>query len=509
MSFVLIAWVKNVFQVILLFLIIGVSAEEGMRWEQFSSLAWAGPKKVIRGDRFIPDRSFDLNVLAVKSLRFEGFFDSQPDDVSSFLRQDQISRHLLGVSLEDGKKGKILFPGLMDSGEVIRDHQSSSIFRQREYIVEPGIDQAYDAPGVIDHFFYRTVSNYGQNFATVLESIDEETDELQYNIYLNLFKNEVPTVIDAGSSIEPITFMKWLSENDVFVGFKGGRWKIIEVNPATNTTQVKRDVFAGSSHAHAGDLSRDEIVGAYYLEPSKDLLVGFSNGDLIKFNLSNDQTLVFHFDVGMMRFEFSSSRSHLAIGTQRSGVLIYEWPSMHLVEHIPVTSGCAVTALNWHPERNWLAMGSRVTDHRMIIYSLEKRKRLYEADVKAEVTDIAWSELGTELVVALGDSPSFQMEELNNSILVWALVDDGQSIKLKSLSGYPAVQEKTLALMLDDRESGGRIYTRIRALALGEWGIVTSFRFSKKNQKKQVVTRAQVSSRSRDFRGSGVSLSIR
>ena len=461
----------------------------------FCTSAWGAPKKVdvdrfrvSQSDRFIPERTFNPDELSLRSLRMSGFFDSAPpEDVENFLFKESLTQQMLGVSLEEGRRGGILFHTKVSPSAFSHLRDVARVLDQRKYDVESGVERKLDAPGFINNFYFRTFASRGDKFVVVLERLDDATGRVAYDLYGMFLENGASKVRVLGSSSDPVTHLQWLNQDDLFIGFQSAGFTILEVTRFSSHLGVRASFDAGVYALQQGVPELGMVVGASYLGSPRKLLVGFSQGKVLNFTAGKEGPKVAVSELAheMISLELSPNQAHLAVGSRDHGVSIYEWPKLKLTHHVPVKEGCAVKALAWHPNSLWLAVGTGRTDHRLMVYSLSAKRNFFEQDVKAQVTDLAWSESGTELVSTLGFPSDERGEALDATLLLWAVVEDGVGVDLKRLLGFPALNGRVLSVVLDTSESLGRLFTRVRVLASDGDGTVVTFKYSRAQPKQE------------------------
>jgi WD40 repeat protein len=468
----------------------------------FSSECFAGPtvRPLGRGDRFIADRLTHPGWLDVRQLKFEGFFDSCSDDVQTFIRQDTLSRHLLGVSLNEGKNSKVLSPSsaLSRSSTQLaqRDSRDWTVFlKERNYHVEPSVLIRYDAPGFINNSLFRVMDGNQGDFVVALEAESDDTGTASDDIYF-VSNDPVPGVgpVLLTSSNEPISFMKWLSKTELFIGKYNGSWTLLRVkNPKQFETLFVFDApTMATSLGLEGRVSLSHVIGVQYFESQKLLLVGYSDGKFLRVDLASLSqspqvalSTAYEAGSGVVRFEFSSNHEYVAVATKDHGVWIHEWPSFRLVDHFTVSDG-SVRTLSWHPQKQWLAIGTGKVDHRVYVYSPLEKKVLLERDVKLQVADMAWSAMGSELVIGL-DYPHEEGVQVPESfLLILAIVADSGVLQVKTLGGGPQVKGPVLSIFLDTREKNDRVSTRVHYLSQELDGCVASMRYSRMKSSHEI-----------------------
>ena len=470
----------------------------------FPSKCFAGPKvrQLGRGDRFIADRLTHPGWLEVRQLKFEGFFDSCSDDVQTFIRQDTVSRHLLGVSLNEGKNSRVLSPSSALSRTFTQlaqreSHDWTVLLKERSYHVESSALIRYDAPGFITNSLFRVMDGNQGDFSIALEAEAAEAGTVSDDIYLVSNASE-PGVgpVRLTSSSEPISFMKWLSKTELFIGKCNGSWTLLRVK---NSKQIETlFVFDAPTMATSlgleGRVSLSHVIGVQYFESQELLLVGHSDGKFLSVDLSSlSQSLqvalspVYEAGSGVVRFEFSSDREYVAVATKDHGVWIHEWPSFQLVDHFKVPHG-SVRALSWHPEKRWLAVGTGKLDHRVYVYSPFEKKILLERDVKLQVADMSWSAMGSELVIGLGypDEAEAQAQAPESFLLILAIVEDAGALHIKTLGGGPQVKGPVLSMCLDAQEKDNRVLTRVHYLSDEFDGCVSAVRYSRMKSSHEI-----------------------
>ena len=452
---------------------------------------FAGPKKVNQSsaDRFIPERLYDSLDLELRDLRMSGSFDVIPDDVESFIRRDSMMRCTFGLSLGELATGRVLHRTSVITPDAVFLRDFADFLKHKDYRVHPAPVHVLEAPQVIDDYYYRTMEVRHNQVLLALEGFDDEQNEVVDSLYLSLVKEGGRSEVrDLGSTSRRVSFLKWLSPTLQFVGARTGGWGVDEVvhldhihEVATFNTQDAQQLGVGSS-----------VIGAHYLQFAQKIIVGFLNGALVEFNLHNPQQnrVIAHYPHRIASIEFASDESHVAIGTREAGVFIHKWPSFRLLGHISVENQAATKPLSWHPERRLLAVGTGNTDHRVLIYSVAENRVIFEKDVKNQVTDLAWSESGTELVISLGHRIiDGVLQESDDHLLVWAVFVDQGRIDVKRLGGFPQMTTRLLSISLDSSEpegQKGRQRTKIFALTSSSQEQIFVFEYSSRIPKKHI-----------------------
>ena len=473
-----------------------------------SSFAAHRARGKTQGDRFIPERTNDPITLAIRDLQSEDFFrESKTESLEQFLFRESLSRRLLGVSLEEGSRRSILFPGKSFGSSAQVSTDIGEVLRKRDYKAEHGFLKTYDAPGFTNNYFFRTLAVKGGDIAVALREYSEEDDFEVDSLYLMLKTTEPESgVVRVGASIEQVSFMKWLNDKDLFIGKDNGVWSLTRVNSAHDVPILYFfDPNTVPFGPHLVVAPQTCVIGARYLSSDQDLLVGYASGEFVRFDLRPlaqglppNRVLVHQLPPDLVSFEMTADKSHLAVGTRNRGVSIHQWPSFHQVAEIRVEDA-ATKALSWHPNQKWLAIGAGAGDRRVMIYSLDKNKVLFEHDTRRQVCDVAWSARGTELVASLGyrmrqtaelnaavdgaegidGDASAAAGESNSSLIVWAVAKHADGVCLRAISGLPEIKGRALSLFLDDQEMGGRIFTRAHVLAEDGDGVIMSMRWSR------------------------------
>ena len=233
---------------------------------------FAGPKKVTRFsiDRFIPERLTDPAEIRLREARLLGVFDTQPEDLADFIFRNAISQGIYGVSLEEGRRGRILYNQSRGQGETGNEGKIASILQQRDYQVHQSIVRRYDAPGFVNDYYLTTLAGYQGNFALALDSYSP-TGIRSNHLYLMIGNGvERPTPSFLGNFFQ-VSFMKWITEHELFVGFLDGSWVTFEIRPPAVRRVIHQFNAAGAPHL-------GYVNGVYYLPDTEEMIVGYSGG---------------------------------------------------------------------------------------------------------------------------------------------------------------------------------------------------------------------------------------
>jgi hypothetical protein len=441
---------------------------------------YAGPKKVTQFsfDRFIPERLTDPVDISLRQARLLGVFDHQSEDLADYIYRDAISQGLYGVSLEEGRRGGILYQQSRGQREAGYQGKIARILQQRDYQVHQSIVKRYDAPGFVNDYYLKTLAGYQGNFALALDSYSPAG--IRGNHLYVMIGNGVdrPTPSFLGNFFQ-ISFMKWITEHELFVGFLDGSWVTFEIRPSAVRRVIHQFNAAGAPHLRY-------VNGVHYLPDTEEMIVGYSGGGFQRVSMQSpliiNQLTIQHTDI--TAFEFSHDNRHLAVATQSAGVFIYQWPSLDLVHNIPVSAG-ATKALAWHPLKPLIAIGTGSLDHRVMIYDVRARRVKFEQDVTAQVMDIAWTQAGTELVATLGYVAPEAGAGVANSILVWSVIDQQEVFDVRALNEFPTVFGRALSMFVSSEQQDGRSVITIHALNADLDGSVVLVRFTRSAPKKE------------------------